>query len=184
MAFHGISPSILLIVPYIFGFIITAFITIGHAHDSETKITKWDQPWVPSITRRDACAMPFFPFFFFLPAILWPLVLAGWILVLIATGLWMTLGSASSCCGIPLPKRKQADGDGGGGEAARDLEMGAVDDSGEHGDAPGGGDGDSDGASVRSATSAKSERPPSYASLEPREDADGETDGLLGQSTK
>lgn len=181
MATHSNLPSIPLIIVYIVGFVITAFIIFGHAHDRETKTMKCDQPWVPGITRRDACAMPFFPVFFLLPAILWPLVLAGWILVLIASGLWMTLGSATSCCGIPLPhSRKQAEGDGGDGGAPRDLEMGAVESEG----ATGGVDDDSDLASGHSAASTNSEGPPSYASLEAREDGDGETDGLLGQSTK
>lgn len=94
----------------------------------------------------------------------------------------MTLGSATSCCGIPIPRsKKQADGGAADGEAPQDLEMGAVEDEGA---APDGGDDDFDRASVRSAASAESERPPSYASLAPHEDGGGETDGLLGKGTR
>lgn len=97
----------------------------------------------------------------------------------------MTLGSATSCCGIPIPRsKKQAEGGGGDGETPRDLEMGAIADGEDRGAAPDGGDNDSDRASVRSAASAESERPPSYASLVPHDDGGGETDGLLGQCTK
>lgn len=158
----------LLILIYIVGFLITAVIITQNAHDSETKTTKWDQPWVPGITRRDVCAMPFFPIFFLLPAILWPLILASGILVMIAAGLCMVFSSATSCCGIPLPRGdEQGEGDS---EGNRDLEMGPIR-SAEGGDATGGGDDES-------------EHPPSYASLGPRQDGDGETDGLLGQEPK
>ncbi|KAG6366114.1 hypothetical protein INS49_000290 [Diaporthe citri] len=178
-------PSTALVIVYVVGFLIAAFLILLGAYDSETKASKWDKPWVPAVTRRDACAMPFFPVFYLLPAILWPLVVAFAVLVLIVSGLWMTLGSATSCCGIPLPGKKEDEGaGGGGGEEARDLEMGAVAD-GEDGDAPGGGEeADSDRDSVRSAVSAGSERPPPYTSVAPEEDGDRETDGLLGKGAK
>lgn len=179
------ASHILLVIVYIIGFVFATSVIMQHAHDPETKTYKWDQPWVPGITRRDACAMPFFPIFFLLPAILWPLVLAFGILVLAIAGLWMTLGSATSCCGIPIPRsKKQAEGDGGDAETPRDLEMGAVADGEDRRAAPDSGDDNSDRASVRSAASAESERPPSYASLAPYENGGGETDGLLDQSTK
>lgn len=182
----GSFPSTALAVVYVVGFLIATYLILLGAYDSETKASKWDKPWVPAVTRRDACAMPFFPVFYLLPAILWPLVVAFSILVLIASGLWMTLGSATSCCGIPLPRKKQAEGASGGGEEARDLEMGAVAD-GEDGGAPrGSGEevGSEDRDSVRSAASAESENPPPYASVAPDEDGDRETDGLLGKSAK
>lgn len=177
--------SIVLIVAYVIGFLIATLIIFNHAQDPETKQTKWDQPWVPAVARRDACAMLFFPVFFLLPAILWPLVVAGWILVLIVSGLWLTLGSATSCCGIPLPRKEQAEGGGGEDATPRDLEMGDVA-GGEDGDASGGdGQAGSDQASVSSAAaSAESERPPPYASLEPDEGGERETDGLLGKGAE
>lgn len=161
----------LLIFVYIVGFSVVTVIIMCCAcgNYDETETTQCDPPWVPGITRRDACAMPFYPIFFLLPAILWPLVLALGILFVIVAGLCVALSSATSCCGIPLPRGKEeAQGDGG---APRDLEMGAVgpsEDGGSHG---GGGDDES-------------ELPPSYASLAPHEDGGGETGGLLGQGAK
>ncbi|KAG8166996.1 hypothetical protein KVR01_002685 [Diaporthe batatas] len=162
----------LLILVYILGFLTAAVMTIRHAHDSDTGSTNWDQPWVPGIARRDACAMPFFPVFFLLPAILWPLILAGGILLAAGAGLCMMLSSATSCCGIPLPRgdKKQAGGDG---ELPGDLEMGAGSGSAEGGD-----------GRAAEGSDKESEHPPSYASLGPREDGDGEADGLLGQGAK
>lgn len=161
------------IAVYVVGFFLATLSIMGAGLDSETNQRTWDRPWVPDITRRDICAMPFYPIFFLLPAIIWPLVLAVLILFLICAGLWLFVGlvlsSATSCCGIPLPHndKGQADGDG---EPPQDLEMGAVG-SAEDGDATGGGDDEL-------------EHPPSYASLVPREDGDGETDGLLSQGAK
>lgn len=183
----GSFPSTALVVVYLVGFLIATYLILLGAYDSEMKASKWDKPWVPAVTRRDACAMPFFPVFYLLPAILWPLVVAFSILVLIASGLWMTLGSATSCCGIPLPRKKQAEGASVGGEEARDLEMGAVaDGDGEDAGAPDGGGevGSEDRDSVRSAASAESENPPPYTSVAPDEDGDRETDGLLGKRAK
>lgn len=189
---HSDVPWVPLLVVYIVGFVIATLILFARAHEPETKSTRWSQPWVPAVTRRDACAMPLFPVFFLLPAILWPLVLAWCVLVLVGTGLWLTLGTATTCCGIPIPRRLKTedDGDGDGGEEQRDLEMGEVE-GGEAGDSPvggGGGVGDevnSDQASVCSASSSSgSERPPSYSSLAPDEDGDGETDGLLDKNAK
>lgn len=177
--------STTLVVVYLVGFLIATFLILLGAYDSETQASKWDKPWVPAVTRRDACAMPFFPVFYLLPAILWPLIVAFSVLVLIASGLWMTLGSATSCCGIPLPRKKQAEGSSGGSEEARDLEMGAVAD-GEDGGPPGDGEaaGDEDRNSVRSAASAESEDPPPYVSVAHDEAGGRETDGLLGKSAK
>lgn len=182
----GSFPSTTLVVVYLVGFLIATFLILLGAYDSETKASKWDKPWIPAVTRRDACAMPFFPVFYLLPAILWPLIVAFSILVLIASGLWMTLGSATSCCGIPLPRKKQDEGaSGGGGEGARDLEMGAVV-NGEDVGAPEGGEevDPGDRASVGSVASAESEDPPPYASVAPDEDGERETDGLLSKSAK
>lgn len=187
----GSFPSTALVIVYVVGFLIATYLILVGAHesDSETKASssKWDKPWVPAVTRRDACAMPFFPVFYLLPAILWPLVVAFAVLVLAVSGLRMTLGSATSCCGIPLPRKEREEGAGGGGEEARDLEMGAVGD-GEDGSAPGGDGGEEvgseDRASVGSAASAESEHPPPYTSVAPDEDGDRETDGLLGKSAK
>ncbi|KAK7721286.1 hypothetical protein SLS64_001582 [Diaporthe eres] len=181
----GSFPSTTLVVVYLVGFLIATFLILLGAYDAETKASKWDKPWVPAVTRRDACAMPFFPVFYLLPAILWPLIVAFSILVLIASGLWMTLGSATSCCGIPLPRRNQHSGTSGSSEEARDLEMGAVAD-GEDVGAPDAGEevGSEDRASVGSVASAESEDPPPYAYVAPDEAGDRETDGLLGKSAK
>lgn len=171
--------SIVLIIAYVIGFLIATLVIFSNTQDPETKKTKWDQRWVPAVTRRDACAMPFFPVFFLLPALLWPLVVAGWILILVVSGLWLTLGSATSCCGIPLPRKKQAEGGGGEDGTPRDLEMGDVA-GGEDGDAPGvDGEAGPDQTSVSSAASAESEHPPPYASLASDEVGERETDGLL-----
>lgn len=180
----GSFPSTALVVVYVVGFLIATYLILIGAHDPETKASssKWDKPWVPAVTRRDACAMPFFPVFYLLPAILWPLVVAFAVLVLAVSGLRMTLGSATSCCGIPLPRKEREEGAGGGGEEARDLEMGAVAD-GEDGDA-GEEVGTEDRASVGSAASTESEHPPPYTSVAPDEDGDTEMDGLLGKSAK
>ncbi|KAI7782476.1 hypothetical protein LA080_013475 [Diaporthe eres] len=180
----GSFPSTTLVVVYLVGFLIATFLILLGAYDTETQASKWDKPWVPAVTRRDACAMPFFPVLYLLPAILWPLIVAFSVLVLIASGLWMTLGAATSCCGIPLPRRSQDEGSSSGGaEEARDLEMGAVADR-EVGGATDGGEevGSEDRASVGSVASAESEDPPPYASVAPDEAGHRETDGLLGKS--
>lgn len=176
-----------LVIVYIFGFIVSAWIILSNIYDKEKKTYKWDKPWVPAITRRDGAAMPFYPIFLLLPAILWPLVVAGFILVLIVSGLFIVLGSAlgsaTSCCGISLLSRVEQ-GEAGGDETTRDLELGVVA-GGEAGGVPAGGgeeEAGSDRASVRSAVSAESELPPPYASVAPEEDGDGETDGLLRKS--
>lgn len=183
----GSFPSTTLVIVYVVGFLIATYLILLGVYDSETKTktSKWDKPWVPAVTRRDACAMPFFPVFYLLPAILWPLVVAFAVLVLIVSGLWVTLGSATSCCGIPLPGNKQAESDSGDDDEARDLEMGAVAD-GEDGGTPGGGEqvGSEDRASTGSSGSAETEDPPPYASVASEEDGDRETDGLLGKSAK
>lgn len=183
----GSFPSTTLVIVYVVGFLIATYLILLGVYDSETKTktSKWDKPWVPAVTRRDACAMPFFPVFYLLPAILWPLVVAFAVLVLIVSGLWVTLGSATSCCGIPLSRNKQDDDGDGGGEEARDLEMGVVAD-GEDGSAPGSGEevGSGDGPSVGSVASIETEEPPPYASVAPEEDGDRETDGLLGKNAK
>lgn len=178
----GSFPTKTLVIVYIVGFVLAAWIILLNIYDKEKKTYKWDKPWVPAITRRDAAAMPFFPVFLLLPAILWPLLVAGCILVLILSGLWLTLGSATSCCGIPLSGKKEAKASGDSdSDTTRDLELGDVAD-GEGGDAPGGGGEEEvgpDRATVRSAASIESERPPPYASVAPDEDGEGETDGLL-----
>lgn len=175
-------PTKTLVIVYIVGFVLAAWIILASIYDKETKTYKWDKPWVPAITRRDAAAMPFFPMFLLLPAILWPLLVAGFILTGIVLGLGVTLGSATSCCGIPLSGKKEAEAGGGNdSDTTRDLELGAVADV-ENGGVPGDGGEEevgSDQASVRSAASAESERPPPYASVAPEEDGEGETDGLL-----
>lgn len=179
----GSFPTTTLVIIYIIGFIIAARIIFGQVYPGDGKTANWDLPWVPAVTRRDAAAMPFFPVFLLLPAILWPLVVAGFVLVLAVSGLCVTLGSATSCCGIPLPRKKEAES-GGSSETAPDLEMGAVA-VGEDGGAPGGGGEDvgSDRTSELSSASAESERPPPYASVAPDEDGEGETDGLLAKGT-
>lgn len=176
-----------LVIVYVFGFIVVAWITLSNVWDKEKKTYNWDKPWVPAITRRDGAAMPFYPMFLLLPAILWPLVVAGFILVLILSGLFLVLGSAlgsaTSCCGISLlSQTEQAEA----GEPTRDLELGAVAAGGEGGVPGGGGEEEagSDRASVRSAVSAESELPPPYASVAPDEDGEGETDGLLRKSAE
>lgn len=177
----GGFPTTPVVIVYIIGFVIAAWIILCMVFPGG-KTTKWDQPWVPAVTRRDAAAMPFFPVFLLLPAILWPLVVAFSVLVLIVSGLWLTLGSATSCCGIPLPNKKEAEA-GGDSEPARDLELGVVA-GGEDGGAPGGGEeAGSDRASELSSASAESERPPPYDSVAPDEDGERETDGLLAKST-
>lgn len=178
----GSFPTTPVVIVYIIGFVIAAWIILCQALRGDGKTAKWDQPWVPAVTRRDAAAMPFFPVFLLLPAILWPLVVAFSVLVLIVSGLWLTLGSATSCCGIPLPRKKGAEA-GADGEAAPDLEMGAVADGEDGGTAVGGEGVSSDRASELSSASAESERPPPYASVAPDEDGEGETDGLLAKST-
>lgn len=178
----GSFPTTTLVIVYIIGFIIAARIIFGQVYPGDGKTANWDLPWVPAVTRRDAAAMPFFPVFLLLPAILWPLVVAGFVLVLVVSGLCVTLGSATSCCGIPLPRKKEAES-GGSSDTAPDLEMGAVA-GGEEGGAPGGGEEVvSDRASELSSASAESERPPPYASVAPDEDGEGETDGLLAKGT-
>lgn len=177
----GSFPTTPVVIVYVIGFVIAAWIILCQVFPNG-KTTNWDQPWVPAITRRDAAAMPFFPVFLLLPAILWPLVVAFSVLVLIVSGLWLTLGSATSCCGIPLPRKKEAEA-GADGETAPDLEMGAVADGEDGGTAVGGEEVGSDRASELSSASAESERPPPYASVAPDEDGEGETDGLLTKST-
>lgn len=177
----GGFPTTPVVVVYIIGFVIAAWIILCQVFPGDGKTANWDLPWVPAVTRRDAAAMPFFPVFLLLPAILWPLVVAFFVLVLIVSGLWLTLGSATSCCGIPLPNKKQAEASET--EAVPDLEMGAVA-GGEGGDAPGGGgESGSNRASELSSASTESERPPPYASVAPDEDGEGETDGLLAKGT-
>lgn len=177
----GSFPTTPVVIVYIIGFVIAAWIILRQVFPGDGKTANWVLPWVPAVTRRDAAAMPFFPVFLLLPAILWPLIVAAFVLALILSGLWVTLSSATSCCGIPLPNMKE--GEAGEGETAPDLEMGAVA-GGEEGGAPGGGEGiGSDGASELSSASAESERPPPYASVAPDEDGEGETDGLLAKGT-
>lgn len=179
----GSFPTTTLVIIYIIGFIIAARIIFGQVYPGDGKTANWDLPWVPAVTRRDAAAMPFFPVFLLLPAILWPLVVAGFVLVLVVSGLCVTLGSATSCCGIPLPRKKEAESGGDSSETAPDLEMGTVA-GGEDGGAPGGGEEVvSDRASELSSASAESERPPPYASVAPDDDGEGETDGLLAKGT-
>lgn len=177
MSHHSKVTTILLSIVYGIGFIVMLWGIKRKVYDSKTKTATWDQPWVPAATRRDAAAMLFFPVFLLLPAILWPLVMACWILMLMVSGLSLTLGTADSCFGIPLPHKKQAEADGEDSAMTRDLELGAV--AGDRSIPEGGEEVDTDRASVGSAASAKSERPPSYTSAAPDEENEGETDGLL-----
>lgn len=154
--------------------------------------------WVPAWARRDACLTPLF---FALPAFFWPLLppvmalcVAAFFLRALADGLWNMVRSSTSCCGIPLPRRRSgSDGADAAAAAAADssdpdLEMGPVDACGEHlarGVQPDGGVDDCDTlAGVRGAGSGESERPPSYTSIPPDEDDSGEADGLLANNGK
>ncbi|KAG6355374.1 hypothetical protein INS49_003336 [Diaporthe citri] len=151
--------------------------------------------WVPAWARRDACLTPLF---FALPAFSWPLLPAvavltviGFFLRALAGGLWNIVGSSTSCCGIPLPRRRSggaAAAADAGASSDPDLEMGPVDACGEHpvgGVQLDGGADDSDAlAGVRRAGSEESERPPSYTSVPPDEDDGGEADGLLAKNDK
>ncbi|KAK7722060.1 hypothetical protein SLS63_009341 [Diaporthe eres] len=157
--------------------------------------------WVPRWARRDACLTPLF---FVLPAFFWPLspavmtlLILGFFLRALTDGLsgWLCnmFRSSTSCCGIPLPRRRT--GSDGAASAADtpassdpDLEMGPVDASGEDrvgGVQPDGGAEGSDMlAGMRCAGSGESERPPSYTSMAPDEDDSGEADGLLAKNDK
>lgn len=184
---------IVLSVFYCLGFLISTCIVFGNAYNSQTKTYNWDQRWVPSLVRRDACLMLFFPIVFLLPAFLWPLVVASWILyqlykvaLRLAYVVSDAARSATSCCGVPLPRRDRPGPDGA--TAPVDLEMGvAVCSEGEGALSDDGSEIVSDGASVRSAGSCKSDRPPSYTSVQPDEDGEhsgGEAEGLLAKGAE
>lgn len=120
--------------------------------------------WVPAVTRRDACAMPFLPIFYLLPAIFWPLTIAYYCLHSAKTicGIPLRpLGSVKSICGKFLRRKKHTETGSGDSETTPDLELGIV--AGGGGGVPdGGGEGGSGRAKVRSADSPGSDIPPPY----------------------
>lgn len=158
------------------------------------EIAPRDKPWVPALARGDACLTPVF---FLLPAIFWPLVFPalilgalGFILYSAAFGLWSLISpaTATSCCGIPLPRRGgRAKTAAAAASSPPDLEIAAFVVCGEDGGGEleaGGGKDDSDEVGGRCAGSGESERPPSYTSLPPEEDDSGEADGLLAKGAE
>lgn len=185
-------PIIIGSVFYTFGFLIACCILAGlPAANGEVDFR--EKPWIPAWARGDACLRPIF---FVLPALLWPLVFPYIILTVIYFFLkcvvymvWNLVSPATTCCGIPLPRRWSGGTDHNAATASppsSDLEMGpmvACAEDGEGGEAVSGVD-NLDLANVRSAGSGESERPPSYTSQPPDEGEDDkrETDGLLAKS--
>lgn len=176
-------------VLYAVGFLICCCILAGSGNTTSLR----DKPWIPARFRGDACLRPLF---LVLPAFFWPLVLALYLMFLFLKGLfylvWHLIGSATTCCGIPLPEwwtRIVGDGPAAASSEA-DLEMGSVvpstEDEGD--DEPDGGKDDTYPVGVRSTGYGESERPPSYTSLRLHRDEDdddsGEADGLLDKSTE
>ncbi|KAI3395123.1 hypothetical protein diail_1738 [Diaporthe ilicicola] len=175
--------GVMISIFYTIGFLVTCCVLAGLGPTAAPR----DKPWVPARARGDACLMPLF---FVLPAFFWPQVFPAMILGFLyltlsslGRGLWSLAGTATSAT------RRQSDKAAEPTAAASsspDLEMGPVVACGEdgEGDEPDGGVDDSDSAGVRCSGSGESDRPPSYASLPPDEDGDGEADGLLAKSAE
>lgn len=74
------------------------------------------RPWIPTIFRRDGCLMPLYPLAWIWPALLWPLLLLGYLLWVVAQTLRKGLlkMGAQTCCGIALEKNQQQDIEMGG----------------------------------------------------------------------
>lgn len=154
MASDGDVSNVLIALLVLYGlvFLIAAVILLVVSTTSDDE-SKWNMPWVPAVTRRDACAMPFCPIFYFLPAIFWPLTIAYFCL--------RPLGSAKTICGIPLRRKKHTETGSGDSETTPDLELGIV--AGGGGGVPDGGEvGGSGRAKVRSADSPGLDIPPPY----------------------
>lgn len=185
-------PIIIGSVFYTFGFLLACCVLMGIPVGSR-EVGPRGKPWIPTWARDDACLRPIF---FVLPALLWPLVFPAIILAVIYFFLkclgymvWNLVSPATTCCGIPLPRRWTGGTDDNAATASSpdpDLEMGPVAACAEDGEGrePGSGVDNSVAADVRSAGSSESERPPSYTSQLPDEDEDNkrETDGLLAKS--